>query len=85
MQVSYRAPEMIDVYRRVPITCKADVWSLGVLLYKLCFFSLPFGDSPLAIEAGKFSFPTSSSAVSAFDRRMKAFVRYVFFEDCCYS
>ena len=66
---------MIDVYRRVPITCKADVWSLGVLLYKLCFFSLPFGESPLAIEAGKFSFPTSSAA--SFDPRMRAFIRYV--------
>ena len=55
--ISYRAPEMIDVYRRIPITCKADVWSLGVLLYKLCFFALPFGESPLAIEAGTYSFP----------------------------
>jgi AP2-associated kinase len=40
--LSYRSPEMIDLYTLgQPITTKADIWSLGCFLYKLCFFSLP--------------------------------------------
>ncbi|KAF4533543.1 hypothetical protein B566_EDAN001028 [Ephemera danica] len=41
--LSYRAPEMVDMYCGKPITTKADIWALGCLLYKLCFFTLPFG------------------------------------------
>jgi hypothetical protein len=33
---------------------------LGCLLYKLCFFCLPFGESTLAIQSGNFSFPANS-------------------------
>ena len=32
---SYRAPEMIDLHRRLPIGPPADVWALGCTLYKL--------------------------------------------------
>lgn len=38
----YRAPEMLDLYRRQPINEKSDVWALGVFLYKLCYFTTPF-------------------------------------------
>jgi len=58
--LSYRAPEMIDVYSGKPITVKADIWALGCLLFKLCFFTLPFGESTLAIQSGQFSFPENS-------------------------
>lgn len=34
--------------------------ALGCLLYKLCFFTLPFGESTLAIQSGNFSIPDSS-------------------------
>jgi hypothetical protein len=30
-----------------------------VLLYKLCYFNLPFGESPLAIQSGSFPIPDS--------------------------
>jgi hypothetical protein len=33
--MSYRAPEMVDLYRRLPIGPAADVWALGCTLYKL--------------------------------------------------
>lgn len=33
--MQYRSPEMIDVWRKQPIDEKADIWALGVLLYKL--------------------------------------------------
>jgi len=34
--------------------------ALGCLLYKLCFFVLPFGDSAVAIQSGQFSIPENS-------------------------
>jgi serine/threonine protein kinase len=55
--LSYRAPEMVDLYSGVPIDPKSDCWALGVLLYKLCYFTLPFGESALAIQSGQFTFP----------------------------
>lgn len=79
--LSYRAPEMIDLYAGHPITTKVDIWvrslkrdlffvvsaqalklvyfqALGVMLYKLCYFALPFGESALGIQNAAFSFPT---------------------------
>lgn len=55
--VSYRSPEMIDLYNNKVITTKSDIWALGCLLYKLCYFTLPFGESPLKIQSGQFSIP----------------------------
>ncbi|CAJ0584794.1 unnamed protein product, partial [Mesorhabditis spiculigera] len=57
--LSYRAPEMIDLYSGRPIGTKADIWALGVMLYKLCYFALPFGDSALAIQNGAVTFPAT--------------------------
>ncbi|KAG5899354.1 hypothetical protein JTB14_036843 [Gonioctena quinquepunctata] len=58
--LSYRAPEMVDMYCGKLISTKADIWALGCLLYKLCFFTLPFGESTLAIQSGNFSIPDNS-------------------------
>lgn len=38
----YRAPEMIELSRGFPIDDKLDIWALGVLLYKVCFYTTPF-------------------------------------------
>jgi hypothetical protein len=35
-----------------------DVWALGVLLYKLCYYTTPFEEhGPLAIVNAKYTFP----------------------------
>lgn len=48
--LQYRAPEMVDVYSKRPVDEKSDVWALGVLLYKLCYYTTPFEEhGPLAI------------------------------------
>ncbi|CAO1636473.1 unnamed protein product [Sympodiomycopsis kandeliae] len=58
----YRPPEMVDVYQRRVIDEKADIWALGVLLYKLCYYTTPFeenGGGPLAILNVKYRFPSN--------------------------
>ncbi|XP_018421075.1 PREDICTED: BMP-2-inducible protein kinase [Nanorana parkeri] len=71
--LSYRAPEMINLYGGKQITTKADIWALGCLLYKLCFFTLPFGESQVAICDGSFTIPDSSR----YDHRLHCLIRYM--------
>lgn len=55
----YRSPEMIDLYRGLPIDEKSDIWALGVFLYKVCYYTTPFekvGES--AILHARFQFPS---------------------------
>jgi len=71
--LSYRAPEMVDLYSGKSITTKADIWALGCLLYKLCFFCLPFGESTLAIQNGNFTFPDTSK----YSENIHKLIRYL--------
>ncbi|XP_029961435.1 BMP-2-inducible protein kinase isoform X2 [Salarias fasciatus] len=71
--LSYRAPEMINLYTGKAITTKADIWALGCLLYKLCFFSLPFGESQVAICDGTFVVPDNSR----FSFKLHCLIRYM--------
>ncbi|XP_055539269.1 uncharacterized protein LOC129726502 [Wyeomyia smithii] len=71
--LSYRAPEMIDLFSGYDITVKSDIWALGCLLYKLCFFTLPFGESALAIQSGHFSIPDNSK----YSKEMHQLIRYM--------
>ena len=71
--LSYRAPEMIDLYSEQPLTSKTDIWALGCLLYKICFFTLPFGESSLAIQDGKFTFPSNSK----YSQKVHKLIRYI--------
>lgn len=71
--LAYRSPEMIDLYSGKSITTKSDIWALGCLLYKLCFFTLPFGESSLAIQNGHFTVPDNSK----YSRGLHALIKYM--------
>ena len=69
--LQYRSPEMIDVYRKHPIDEKSDIWALGVLLYKLCYYTTPFEETgQMAILNASFKFP----AYPAFSDRLKLLI-----------
>ncbi|XP_055063756.2 AP2-associated protein kinase 1 isoform X3 [Misgurnus anguillicaudatus] len=71
--LSYRAPEMVNLYNGKIITTKADIWAMGCLLYKLCFFTLPFGESQVAICDGSFTIPDNSR----YSQEMHRLIRYM--------
>lgn len=63
----YRAPELFQVESYAIVDERIDIWSLGCVLYALCFFKSPFdavyerGDSvSLAVLSGKIPFPENS-------------------------
>lgn len=69
--LQYRSPEMIDVYRKQPIDEKSDIWALGVLLYKLCYYTTPFEEvGQMAILNATFKFP----AYPQFSDRLKTLI-----------
>ncbi|KAL1961287.1 hypothetical protein VTO42DRAFT_15 [Malbranchea cinnamomea] len=69
--LQYRSPEMIDVYRKQPIDEKSDIWALGVLLYKLCYYTTPFEEvGQMAILNAQFKYP----AYPPFSDRLKLLI-----------
>ncbi|GAB1320453.1 Ark- serine/threonine protein kinase [Madurella fahalii] len=72
--MQYRSPEMIDVYRKQPIDEKSDIWALGVLLYKLCYYTTPFEDQgQLAILNASYRFPSHP----VFSDRLKGLISWM--------
>lgn len=62
---------MVDVYRKQPIDEKSDIWALGVLLYKLCYYTTPFEEQgQLAILNASYRFPSHP----AFSDRLKGLI-----------
>nr|CAH8863242.1 unnamed protein product [Trichobilharzia regenti] len=71
--LAYRAPEMVSLSTTIPLGPQIDIWALGCLLYCICFFNLPFGDSVLAIQSGNFSLPDSSP----YSERLHKLIGYI--------
>ncbi|KAF9954343.1 hypothetical protein BGZ65_004109 [Modicella reniformis] len=74
--LQYRAPEMLDLYMRRGIDEKIDIWALGVLLYKLCYYTTPFEEQgQLAILNVRYTVPDypvfSPSLVNLFNSMLK--------------
>ncbi|KAF2664209.1 hypothetical protein BT63DRAFT_429729 [Microthyrium microscopicum] len=76
--MQYRSPEMVDVYRKQPIDEKADIWALGVLLYKLCYYTTPFEEQgTAAILNASYKFPP----YPAFSTKLKQLISWMLKED----
>lgn len=65
--IVYRAPELFNVQSYCMIDERTDIWSLGCVLYAICFFKCPYdiiyekGDSvALAVLSGNVDFPNNS-------------------------
>ncbi|XP_058203875.1 uncharacterized protein LOC131318085 isoform X1 [Rhododendron vialii] len=66
---AYRAPEMWDLFLKEVINEKVDIWALGCLLFRICYFKSAFdGESKLQILNGNYRIPDlpkySSSIIS---------------------
>jgi serine/threonine protein kinase len=69
--MQYRSPEMVDVWRRLPIDEKSDIWALGVFLYKLCYYTTPFEHvGQMAILNASYKYPQ----YPVFSDRLKRFI-----------
>ncbi len=69
--LAYRAPEQVDPYSGKLVGTKVDVWALGVLLYKLCWWRTPFEDkagtvAPMAILNGNYKAPPTITLPGGF-------------------
>uniref|UniRef100_A0A7E4ZZA7 non-specific serine/threonine protein kinase n=1 Tax=Panagrellus redivivus TaxID=6233 RepID=A0A7E4ZZA7_PANRE len=65
--MTYRAPELFHCETGAVLSTAIDIWSLGCVLYAICFFKSPYdeayekGDSvPLATMSGRFKVPEDS-------------------------
>uniref|UniRef100_A0AC34Q8S0 Protein kinase domain-containing protein n=1 Tax=Panagrolaimus sp. JU765 TaxID=591449 RepID=A0AC34Q8S0_9BILA len=66
--MTYRAPELFNCDVGTVLNQSIDIWSLGCVLYAICYFKSPFdeayekGDSvPLAAMSGRVKFPSNTT------------------------
>ncbi|EPX71747.1 NAK protein kinase Ppk38 [Schizosaccharomyces octosporus yFS286] len=72
----YRCPEMLDLRRGFGIDEKSDIWALGILFYKLCYYTTPFEQQgPLAILNVNYMFPPLPSYSSRLKRLISALLQ----------
>lgn len=44
-----------EVFNSEPYTFSSDIWALGVMIYKMCMKTLPFGENVVKIIRGEYS------------------------------
>jgi AP2-associated kinase len=66
---------MVDLYSSKPITTKSDIWAMGCLLYKLCYYTTPFGESLLAIQEGRFTLPDAK--YNQYSKQLNSLIGYM--------
>ncbi|WBW74678.1 Ark1/Prk1 family protein kinase Ppk38 [Schizosaccharomyces osmophilus] len=72
----YRCPEMLELRRGYGIDEKSDIWALGILFYKLCYYTTPFEQQgPLAILNVNYVFPPLPSYSSRLKRLISALLQ----------
>ena len=59
--MTYRAPEMCDLFRKQLVCEKVDIWALGCMLYKMAFYEDAFADGTLQILNNRWSIPKTSA------------------------
>ncbi|GAM18448.1 hypothetical protein SAMD00019534_016230, partial [Acytostelium subglobosum LB1] len=69
--LQYRAPEMVDLFRKQDITEKVDIWALGCLLFKMAFYVDPF-ETGLAILNHNLRIPNNSKFSKEFHDLIEA-------------
>ena len=52
--------KIFEVKQGVLMSTVLSLQAMGCLLYKLCYFTLPFGESQVAICDGSFTIPDNS-------------------------
>lgn len=77
--IVYRAPELFNVQSYCMIDERTDIWSLGCVLYAICFFKCPYdviyekGDSvALAVLSGNVIFPDNSPYSEVISQKNKS-------------
>jgi len=64
-------------YKSVKAVMNGPVQALGCLLFKLCFFTLPFGESAVAIQSGQFTIPENSRYSPQLIALISAFTSFI--------
>ena len=71
-QLEYRAPEQLDLHSGYPINEKVDSWAIGVVLYQMMYFKMPFESSERENQVeGIVSFPQTDKYTRALQKLTK--------------
>jgi AP2-associated kinase len=76
--LTYRPPEMIDLYLGYRVDQKVDIWMLGCVVYTMNYYVHPFQEGgKLAIVNASFKFPE----LDRVSEKMKDFIRHMLTPD----
>jgi len=60
--LEYRAPEQVNIFDRVVVDSKVDIWALGCFLYQMCFNRDAFSDK-MNIMSGQYVIPQAHAVL----------------------